>query len=220
MSSTQSAEQTLQDMMWQYCDWRSSVYPDMEALREVLTQLSDHQKLHILQQKYSGRGTPLDCAAGEGDTEIIRTLLTSLQSSADRLKLLTAGKYSTPLHRAAHYGRTESVKMILDSLTPDQQIQLMSVRGGVGETAIQWAEGRRRTDTARVLREYQHRADNLMQRRRQEQQRINDEKTRQRLSGINAQSIIAAVVICYMIIPLQGLHGNRNVEKIHNFFDV
>mgnify|MGYP001800568152 CR=1 FL=1 len=51
----------------------------------------------------------------------------------------------------------------------------------------------------RILREYQHRAHSLMreqeQRRSQEQQRINDEKTRQRLSGINAQPIIVVVVI-------------------------
>ena len=41
------------------------------------------------------------------------------------------------------------------------------------------------------------------QRRSQEQQRINDEKTRQRLSGINAQPIIVAVVIYYDITIIQ-----------------
>ena len=69
--------------MTQYCyEAPSSVYPDMKKLREVLTQLSDQQKLHILQKgNYSG-WTPLHCAADIGHTEIIRTLLTSLQSSA------------------------------------------------------------------------------------------------------------------------------------------
>ena len=221
MSSTQSAEQLLQKMMKQYCNlYRpSSVYPDMKKLREVLTQLSDQQKLHLLQQRYSDL-TPLAYAAFSDDQEIIRTLLTSLQSSTYRLKLLMMYEHYTPLHTAAFGVHTESVKMILDCLTVDQQIQIMSVQW-CDMTAVQWAKINRNTDTVRVLREYQQRANNLMQRRRQ--QKINDEKKRQRLSGINAQPIIVAVVIYYgiAIIPLQGLHRNisNNVELIfHNSF--
>ena len=157
--STQSADQTLQDMMTQYSK-SSSVYPDMKKLREVLTQLSDQQKLHILQQDYSD-WTPLHYAAFSGHTEIISTLLTSLQSSAYRLKLLMVYEY-TPLHTAALFGLTQSVKVILDCLTADHQIQIMSVQDRDGKTAIQWAEMGIRTDTVRVLREYQHRVDNLM----------------------------------------------------------
>ena len=197
MSSTQSAEQLLQHMMWQYCE--DGVYPDMNKLREVLTQLSDQQKLHILQQVFSVCMTPLHRAADRDHTEIISTLLTSLQSSSDRLKLLIVYDEYTPLHSAARCGRTELVKMILDCLTADQQIQIMSVQSISGMTAIQCAERSRHTDTVRVLREYQHSADGMMraqqQRRRQEQQRIKDEKTRQRLpSAINAQSIIIHVL--------------------------
>ena len=162
-------------MMTQYCDF-PAVHPDMKKLREVLTQLSDQQKLHILQQWYSVCGTPLHWAAFRGHTEIISTLLTSLQSSADRLKLLTVDKLSTPLHRAAFSRNTESVKMILDCLTADQQIQIMSVHDWGSKRAIQSAERRGRTDTVRVLREYQQRANNLMQRRRREQQRIKREQ--------------------------------------------
>ena len=191
--STQSAEKLLQDMMrqYRYRDESSSVYPGMSKLREVLTLLSDQQKLHILQQRYF-LFRPLEWAAGGDDTEMISTLLTSLQSSAYRLKLLMVNDGFTPLHVATCCGHTESVKMILDCLTADQQIRIMSVQCG-GETAIQRAERYRHTDTVRVLTEYQHRADNLMQRRKQqEQQRINEEKTRQRLSGINAQPIIGS----------------------------
>ena len=160
--STLSAEQLLQDMMRQYCKLlSSSVYPDMKKLREVLTQLSDQQKLHILQQKYSVLGTPLDYAAFRDHTEIFSTLLTSLQSSAYRLNLLMADDQDPPLHRAAWWGRTDSVNMILDCLTADQQIQIMSVQSR-GRTAIQIAESEGDTATVRVLREYQHRADNLM----------------------------------------------------------
>ena len=155
-----SSTQLLQDMIEQYS--KNIVYPDIKKLREVLTQLSDEQKLHILQQEYSGLYTPLHCAASRGHTEIISTLLTSLQSSADRLKLLMVSEY-TPLHTAARFGHTDSVKMILDCLTGDQQIQIMSVQSyWRGETAIQYAEMFSYADTVRVLREYQQRADNLM----------------------------------------------------------
>ena len=159
--STQSAEQTLQDMMSQYCDY-PPVYPDMKKLREVLTQLSDENKLHILQQRHSIWGTALHCAALRDHTEIISTLLTSLPSSANRLKLLMVDKYYTPLRLAVNFGHTESVRMILDCLTADQQIQLMPVQSSGDMTAIQYAESTGRTDTVRILREYQHRADNLM----------------------------------------------------------
>ena len=156
--STQSAEKLLQDMMTQYCDWPSSVYPDMKKLREVLTQLSDGLKLHALQQKYSVK-TPLDCAAQRGHTEIIGTLLTSLQSSAYRLKLLTVVGNWTPLHYAALNGHTDSLKVILNCLTTDHQTQLMSVRSCGDMTAIRWAVSRGRTDTLRVLREYKQKAE-------------------------------------------------------------
>ena len=174
--SRRSAEKLLQGMMTQYTKhWPSSVYPDMKKLREVLTQLSDEQKLHILRQMYLGLRTTLYFAAGRGHTEIISTLLTSLQSSADRLKLLMVSKHSTPLHAAALYGHTESVKMILDCLTADQQIQIMSVQDYWGETAIQWAENWGHTDTVRVLREYQHRAEQIqfqLEQHEEEQRRL------------------------------------------------
>ena len=155
--SRRSAEKLLQGMMTQYTKhWPSSVYPDMKKLREVLTQLSDQQKLHILQQKYSG-WIPLRHAAYRDHTEIISTLLTSLQSSADRLKLLMVYK-GTPLHVAVRFGRTESAKMMLDCLTADQQIQLMSVQNRWDRTAIQMAENEGHTDTARVLTKYRQSA--------------------------------------------------------------
>ena len=54
--------------------------------------------------------------------------------------------------------------MILDSLTADQQIQIMSVQHWGGETAIQWAlRYRGLTDTMRIHREYlQHAVVKLM----------------------------------------------------------
>ena len=182
--STQSSEKLLRDMMRQYCDDRSSVYPDMEKLREVLTQLSDQQKLHILEHgyQYSGWTRPLHCAARGDQTYIISTLLTSLQSSADRLKLLMVDT-NTPLHAATLWGHTESVKMILDCLTADQQIQLMSAQDYEGETAIQLAERYRNTDTQRVLREYRHRAEQIQLQQEEEEEKRRLYQYRKSLSG-------------------------------------
>ena len=70
--------------------------------------------------------------------------------------------FGVPLHVAASFGHTESVKMILDCLTADQQIQLMSVQDCECDTAIQCAESEGCTDTVRILREYQQRAESLM----------------------------------------------------------
>ena len=79
--------------------------------------------------------------------------------------------YHTPLRTAALTSLTDSVKMILDCLTADQQIQIMSVQDRWGNTAIQWAERyRRHTDTERVLTEYQQRAERLQ--KQQEQSRL------------------------------------------------
>ena len=161
--------QLLQDMMWRYC--KRFVYPDAKKLREVLTQLSDQQKLYLLQQEYLGWGPSLYCAARRDHTEIISTLLTSIQSSANRLKLLMVYEH-TPLHAATFFGHTNSVKMILGCLTADQQIQIMSVQDDSwgGKTAIQYAKNDGNADTVRVLTEYQHRVEGLQ--KQQEQSRL------------------------------------------------
>ena len=161
----------------------------MEKWREILTVLTDQQKLQVLQQQYPVRRRPLQCAAIRGHTEIISTLLTSLQSSAYRLKLLMVyDMYYRPLHEAADCGHTESVKMILDCLTPDQQIRMMSVQdcdyGNTaihieGETAMQCAERWGQTDTVRMLRPYQQRVEQLQQ--EEEQRRLR--QYRKSLSG-------------------------------------
>ena len=78
--SSQSTEQFLQDMMTLYCDQSSPVYPDMDKLREVLTQLSDEQKLQLLQQRYLGL-RPLYFAAGRDHSEMISKLLIQTQTT-------------------------------------------------------------------------------------------------------------------------------------------
>ena len=82
---------------------------------------------------------------------MITTILSSLQSS-DRLKLLMMrdNMKPTPLHIAAWGGHTESVKAILNSLTADQQMLLLTVNDRDGETAVEMASG----ETADLLIRY------------------------------------------------------------------
>ena len=132
----------LKDMMREYVR-RSEYHPDMEKLRELLSKVTDEQKLNILQQTKSERhSTALHEAAYRGDAEMITTILSSLQS-VNRLKLLMMKNYlkHTPLHLAALRGHTESVKAILNSLTADQWMQLLTEEGKFGVTSFQLASG-------------------------------------------------------------------------------
>ena len=56
----------------------------------------------------------------------------------------------TPLHFAAWRGHTESVKAILNTLTADQQMQLLVEEDRYGATAVERASG----ETADVLIRY------------------------------------------------------------------
>ena len=163
------------DMMREYVR-RSEYHPDIEKLRELLSKVTDGQRLNILQCSRRGHRESiiksfgphylpiptgeecdrvLDKAAYRDDAEMITTILSSLQSS-DRLKLLMMrdDMKRTSLHRAASAGHTESVKTILNSLTADQQMQLLPVEDVDGETAVEMAFGK----TADVLSEYKTRA--------------------------------------------------------------
>ena len=138
---------------------RCNYHPDMEKLRELLSKVTDEQKLNILQQTKSERySTALHKAADRDDAEMITTILSYLQPS-DRLRLLMMkdNVKRTPLHEAASEGHTESVKVILNSLTADQQMQLLTAEKywhGTCRTAADMASGQ----TADVLSEYKNRA--------------------------------------------------------------
>ena len=81
---------------------RSKYHPDIEKLRELLSKVTDEQKLNILQQTKGVLGrTALHVAADRDDAEMITTILSSLQSS-DKLKVLYVKDYfgRTPHHTA------------------------------------------------------------------------------------------------------------------------
>ena len=133
---------------------RSEYHPDIKKLRELLSKVTDEQKLDILQRiKYVG-STALHVAADRDDAEMITTILSSLHSSY-RLDPLMKKDFvkRTPLHVAARGGHTEPVRAILNSVTADQQMQLLT-EDRLGETAIEMASG----ETANVLSEYKNSA--------------------------------------------------------------
>ena len=127
--------------------------------------------------------------AEDPDVETLRKVLTPLsdQQRFDTLQLFYPDcGYSPgwiPLQWAARWGHTEIVKMILDCLTADQQIQLMSAQDYEGETAIQLAERYRNTDTQRVLREYRHRAEQIQLQQEEEEEKRRLYQYRKSLSG-------------------------------------
>ena len=67
---------------------------------------------------------------------------------------------NTALHDAASWGHTETVINLLDNLTPDQQLELFSVKNKEGKTAFAEAAGHyRAADTMRTLEHYQNEAE-------------------------------------------------------------
>ena len=125
----------LRGQMDKYCSW-PSVYPDIEKLNLLLRDVPTDQRLKVLSEKFS-EWTPVWWAAERDHTDIIRTLLTSVQQS-DRLQLLTKHLY-TPLHTAACNGNTLSVLEIYSCLTPYQQLQITLSRDGLGTAALHQA---------------------------------------------------------------------------------
>ena len=130
-------------MMRQYLR-RYDYHPDMERLRELLSKVTDEQKLNILQLAKSDLGrTALHEAVYRTDAAMLTTVLPSLQSS-ERLKLfmMKDGNDCTILHAAVSIGHTYSVKAILNSLTTDQQMQLLTVEEDWrSRTAVEMASG-------------------------------------------------------------------------------
>ena len=61
--------------------------------------------------------------------------------------MIVIGDCETPLHWASEEGHTETVTAILDCLTPEQQLKLISTRDNCGGTAIHWASQKGHTDT-------------------------------------------------------------------------
>ena len=147
-----SAAEELKDIVTEYVT-KSECRLDKERLGELLSKVTDEQKLNILQQTKSEVAgmTALHKAAQRGHAGVLKPILSTLQSS-DRLKVLMAKDYMkrTSLHEAVFSDQTESVKAILDSLTADQQTQLLTEQEWYGKTPVEMASG----EMLDVLAEY------------------------------------------------------------------
>ena len=151
------AAEELKNVVTEYVT-KSECRLDKERLRELLSKVTDEQKLNILQQTESvvARMTALHKAAQRGHADVLKAVLTTLQSW-DRLKILFAKDYMkrTPLHEAVFSDQTESVKAILDSLRADEQLQLLKEQEWYGKTPVEMASG----EMLDVLAEYENGAN-------------------------------------------------------------
>ena len=129
-------------------------HPDTEKLRELLSKVTDEQKLNILQQTKSRRScmTALHVAAYRDDAKMINTILSSLQCS-DRLKLLMMENYEKriPLHIAAQRGHTESVKAILSSLQSSDRLKPLMMKNRIKRTPLHTAASEDHTKSVKAI---------------------------------------------------------------------
>ena len=66
------------------------------------------------------------------------------------------------VHYAVKQGDKSSVKNLLDSLTPEKQLQVLStkdIKDEDGKTAVQWAPATGRKDIGKILKQYKREAD-------------------------------------------------------------
>ena len=99
-------------------------------------------------------------------TMMIEELKSHLPNHLDLISLTTAAHILivliTALHYAVKQGDKGSVKTLLHSLTPEQQLQFLSTKDKKdesGKTAVQWAPADERKEIDNMLRQYIHEAD-------------------------------------------------------------
>ena len=56
---------------------------------------------------------------------------------------------------AALFGRTQTVKGLLDRLTPEHQLKLLSVENNTGKTACQFAAAFKKNKIEKMLKKYE-----------------------------------------------------------------
>ena len=131
-----SAAKELKNVITEYVT-KSEYHPDIEKLRDLLSKVTDGQKLNILHQTKSEVDgmTALHKAAQRGHADVLKTILSS---HSDKLKLHRTKDYMkrTPLHEAVVSDQTESVKAILDSLRADEQLQLLKEQEWYSKTPL------------------------------------------------------------------------------------
>ena len=146
MSSNQTAEE-LSKILNDYYNSMGHIYPDIERLKNLLSQVSDAQRCELLS---SIRGDEVLIEAAQlGKTELCVTLLSSLPQ-ADRLKFIPVDELR-PFHFAALWRYTETISGILNCLTAEQQLQLLCAQDSDGNTALHDAAWRGHTETVKTL---------------------------------------------------------------------
>ena len=146
MSSIQTAEE-LSKILNDYYNSMGHIYPDIERLKNLLSEVSDAQRYELLS---SIRGDiALIEAAPLGKTELCVTLL-SVLPQADKLKLIPFDELRA-FHFAALWRYTETISGILNCLTAEQQLQLLFTQDSDGDTALHDAARMGHTETVKTL---------------------------------------------------------------------
>ena len=121
---------------------------DIQPLENLLNKLSDEVKMKVIMQEDEWC-KPLRCAIAKSHTDIITVILISLEP-VNRLQLLTIREF-TPLHQAAFYGNFKVVRCILNCLSAEQQLTLITTQDEEYKTAVHRALQGGSSDTIRVL---------------------------------------------------------------------
>ena len=121
---------------------------------------ADRLKLILVNKR-----TALHSAAYWGRTETVSGILNCLTADQQLQLIFTQVMYmydytalllqdshgGTALHYAALRGHTETVKTLLDNLTPEQQLQLLFTQDSDGNTALHYAARWGHTETVKTL---------------------------------------------------------------------
>ena len=122
----ENSEAQLHQLMYRYIT--SSLVPNTSQLKQLLSQVSNKQRMSILSKEYTNYWMPLHKAAFKDDTDIIEAILSSLQNT-DRIKLASISvRGVTPLQLAINFANIDSVKAILVWLRSNEQILLLNTK--------------------------------------------------------------------------------------------
>ena len=136
---------------------------DIQPLENLLNKHSEEVKMKVIKQEDEwckpidkthrlcvlSMCKPLRCAVTRSHTDIITVILMSLEP-VNRLQLLTIREF-TPLHQAAFYGNIKVVRCILNCLSAEQQLTLITTQDEEYITAVHRALQGGSSDTTRVL---------------------------------------------------------------------
>lgn len=138
---------------WKPLNWAAK-QGHSRVITAFLTAVPMERRLRLLQ---TNKYTPLHQACRQ--VNVIKTILSHLSTEQKATLICSQSRDScTPLHETVNWGKTDIAKILLDSLTPKQQLQLLAVKDKDGKTAVQIADSKDDMDMEELLIDYQEQA--------------------------------------------------------------